>query len=279
MKTNLHIHTTVSDGRNTVEEVVNIMHSAGIEMMSITDHDRLDANSKAKEIATRYGIRYLNGIEISVSANGLIESDTKDLSLHLLGYGFDLDSLESINRKMDIHKVDVALRLYHQLIRDGYVISYDPQSGILNRTLIARLLIQAKYASSLDEAFQSILDLNYSKYRIPKLDPNRAISMVHEAGGIVVWAHPHEIISGVTKMRIDHDQVESIVKQLKGFGLDGLEARYAKYDMDTISLLEDLASKYALCVTTGSDFHGKSDDEYSLLRSPVLEMGIQCNQL
>ena len=60
---NLHLHTNVSDGRLTPEEVVNRANEIGLDLISITDHDNADAyNLLPKEIAP---LRIIPGIEIS----------------------------------------------------------------------------------------------------------------------------------------------------------------------------------------------------------------------
>jgi 3',5'-nucleoside bisphosphate phosphatase len=223
----MHLHTTISDGLLRVEEVVALMASNGFQQISITDHDRLEGNRIAIEVAKRFGICYTTGIEMSTDVNEFIDFDSSDYSIHLLGYGFQLTSLEDEVHKMDLNKINVARKLYERMVMDGYHLPEIPIGAVVTRTKIANYLVQAKYSSSIDEAFESILNLKYGGYRVPKLDSPAVIRMIHEAGGIVIWAHPREIIRGNSKMQINMDQIHSILKILVAYGIDGIEARYA----------------------------------------------------
>jgi len=67
MTTDLHIHSTASDGKFTVEEIVKEAKIRRISFLAISDHDSIRAQTKAKEVANKAGIRYITGVELNVT--------------------------------------------------------------------------------------------------------------------------------------------------------------------------------------------------------------------
>lgn len=270
MKANLHLHTTFSDGKCSVDEVVRRMAENGFEVISITDHDCLDGNIAAAKTASQYGMKYINGIETSASYRDILQNGNSNLSIHILGYGFDEKILASLFEERSQKKEAMAEELLRQLRIDGFDLSLDGSDIPLTRTAIAESLVRSGYATSIDIAFKTILDHQYSKYRVEKLSYIDIIRDIHNSHGIAIWAHPFEILDGNVKKTISPNQVGSVLSRLVLMGIDGIEARYAKYDDTQIQLLENMASELNLITTCGSDYHGKNEIEDRQLNSLLL---------
>lgn len=211
------------------------------------------------------GIQIINGIEISSQNDGEIDLLGLKGSLHILAYSFDYDKLNNTYADIKIRKDELAVKLVKKLISDGYNIHECMELEKLNTTLIGKRLVQKGYAKSLDEAFDNILDLKYSEYRIKSFTITNVIKLIHKCGGLAVLAHPYEVLQGVYKVNLEPEQVEKIVNKLVSFGIDGIEVYYARYTNEQVRFLEKLAEKHGLFKTVGSDFHGKFEDEYQLL--------------
>ena len=82
----LHIHTNFSDSTSSPEEVIEQAHKAGINCLSITDHDTLEGINPTLEAAAKYNIEIIPGVELSSEIQG------KDV--HILGYLFDHENEE-----------------------------------------------------------------------------------------------------------------------------------------------------------------------------------------
>ena len=74
----LHIHTTISDGALTPEEVVEYAHKVGLAAIGITDHDVTDGIEIAQNTASKYELEIVPGVELS--------SDYGKKEVHILGY-------------------------------------------------------------------------------------------------------------------------------------------------------------------------------------------------
>ena len=83
----LHMHTTASDGRNTIEEMIDACRAMGYEYMAITEHSRgqvqangLDAARLARHVkairaaAKKYDdIKVLAGVEVDIHKDGRLD--------------------------------------------------------------------------------------------------------------------------------------------------------------------------------------------------------------
>ena len=79
----LHSHSTVSDGTLAPEALAARARAKGVALWSLTDHDSLAGQARAREAAIAQGIGYLSGIELSAGFIGR--------SVHVVGLGFDAD--------------------------------------------------------------------------------------------------------------------------------------------------------------------------------------------
>lgn len=240
----LHIHTYYSDGVYSPAEVVRMAKEAGFSAIAITDHDTVDGINESIEEGKKLGIEVVAGVELSSEENGR--------DFHILGYLFDHErgALREILEKFKKERAERAKKIVRKLGELGVRIDMDEvlevaRNGVIGRPHIAQVLLKRGYVSSIKEAFDRYIGYESPAY-VPKykLKPAEAIKIILDSRGIPVIAHPG--ISGTP---------EDVIR-FKEEGLLGVEVWHPEHDESTIKLYMELAKKYNLLMTGGSDFHG-----------------------
>jgi len=255
---NLHIHTTYSDGGNTPAEIVAMLKDAGVRTFSITDHDTVEGNIEAAAHAKKHGLTHTNGVELSCCfADGEIGLD-ETWVIHILGYGFYLDSMENKLAELESKKHIMLRELFNLLAANGYNLELEniAQEGkIEERTYIAKELVRKGYAADNNEAFTEILNTDcyrpFAKYKPTIKD---GIKIIHDSGGFAFWAHPFNVTRG-GKRELSEGQVEILLQNMLEYGIDGMEVFYQQYTPGQIGWLSNEAEKYRLDKTVGTDYH------------------------
>jgi predicted metal-dependent phosphoesterase TrpH len=242
----LHTHTTASDGRCTPSELVARAVAAGVTVLSVTDHDTLDACETAAEACAAAGVTFVPGIEITAVCD--------ELDVHVLGYFLDpsASALRIFLAEQRQRRIDRIGRIIVQLGALGIRLDADAilrpvldQPGkAIGRPAVARALVNAGYVKSTNEAFASWLSRGRPGFVAREgAAPEIVIAQIHDAGGIASLAHP-----GL--MRRD--------EWIAGFvsaGLDSLEAYHTNHDEDATARYRSLARQHGLAVSGGSDYH------------------------
>jgi len=240
----LHTHTSASDGALSPKALVVEACSRDLDVVAITDHDTTEGVAQALEAADACSLTVVPGVEISTHHPAG--------ELHVLGYGIDTadERLEALLARSRGSRIERAKRMVARLAEMGMPISWRTVHGLagdgtIGRPHIAEALRQAGHVGSIQEAFERYLGNGKPAY-IPreKIGPCDAIAAIHGAGGVAVLAHP------IARL--------SVVAELAGCGLDGLEAYYTGYSAEATSAILEAAQKYGLISTGGSDFHGES---------------------
>jgi predicted metal-dependent phosphoesterase TrpH len=248
----LHTHTLRSDGVLTPVELVRAAAEAGITTLAITDHDTLAGiRDLVLGRAMPAPIELITGVEINALARGI---PLQDGELHILGFGMDLDdaafeaklSAQRAARRVRFERTVAKLREIGLAI-DDQVAGLDPDDDdALGRPTIARALIAAGFATSVEDAFRRLIGWGGPAY-VPRegLGPREAIEAIRAAGGLPVLAHFSEAPSQMPLLR-----------ELIGFGLGGLEVYYRTFQPETVTMVGAVASTLGLVATGGSDYHG-----------------------
>jgi 3',5'-nucleoside bisphosphate phosphatase len=248
----LHTHTLRSDGVLTPVELVLAAAEAGITTLAITDHDTLAAHRDlVLGRAMPAPIELITGVEINAISRGI---PLQDGELHILGFGMDFDD-EAFEAKLAAQRAARRLRFERTVTRlreiempiDEQVATLDPDDDdALGRPTIARALIAAGFATSVEDAFHRLIGWGGPAY-VPRegLGPVEAIEAIRAAGGVPVLAHFSEAPSQMPLLR-----------ELAGIGLAGLEVYYRTFDAETVTMVGAVASALGLLATGGTDYHG-----------------------
>lgn len=247
MPSDLHMHTSFSDGKLTPEELVAAAKSAGLKYISITDHDTVDGiiHLYENDLFPSRGLRIIPGIEFS--------AHHPEREIHILGYYVDIfhrDMLDKLNDVTEARWTRFAemvekLRERGYAIREMDVLKIAGSSKSISRSHIARALVKAGCFPTIREAFDKMLEKGRPAY-VPhyRLEVEEIIELIHRAGGIAVLAHP--------KLIKDDQLVEELLKK----GIEGIEVFYPKHDEEDVKRYMAMAEEHHLLVTGGSDFHG-----------------------
>jgi len=248
----LHLHSTASDGSYPAETIVAMAERNGVRVLALTDHDSLDGIPAAEERAQRSGIRVVPGVELSVSEAGI--------DVHLLAYGFDpLDKglVAAIARYRDSRR-ERARKMLARLKGLGIRIQLEEveeiaHGGALGRPHVAEALMQGGHIETFQEAFQRYLGHHAPAY-VPKqtVTLEEAVSVVREAGGVTVLAHPGTL-------NRDH-----LIAAWAGRGLDGIEVWHSKHAPADVTRFKGIAKQHNLLMTGGSDYHGERTPDVTI---------------
>jgi len=254
MISDLHTHSTFSDGALRPVDLVAALSRAGIECISLTDHDTVAGLAQTRKACETAGIRFVPGVEISAQINGE--------EVHLLGYGFNPQS-ESLLKFLNIQgerRLTRITEFQRRLVEAGVPISavdFDGESrSTVGRPHLANAIIAAGAARSIREAFDTYLMPGTATF-VPRILPSasESIEKIHASAGIVSLAHPGDYISNQT------------VLGLIGIGLDAIEVKHPAHDQRLSDYYTDLAVRHNLFCTGGSDYHGwRSGEEENIGR-------------
>lgn len=246
----LHTHTNCSDGTDTPAQLVNKALAEGLSVLAITDHDTT-SGWQAAQLALRAELSLVLGAEIScLTTNGV--------SVHMLGLLFDGENLQMQNMLENTRdgRIPRAHKMIELLNAGGIDITMEdvesvkPAGATLGRPHIADALVKNGVVSSRDEAFTDLLHNNspfYVAHMAPT--PEDAVSIIRNAGGVAVIAHPFASHRG--EVLSAHDFLA-----LKNAGLNGIEVNHRDHSNEERNALADIARELDLVITGASDYHG-----------------------
>ena len=256
----MHTHSINSDGTLKPEEIVELANELQLEAISITDHEYLT------EINNSCGLKVINGVEVSANWYDL-EAGNKYAGVHLLVYF--INKLDPLNTKLEEVRKQKIKRNY-KVLENLRNIDIDIDNAELDlfetkvpgRPHIAKLMVEKNYVGSISEAFVKYLgngkieDLNSHQ-----LDIREVINLAKQSKSLVFLAHPHTLMSNNDSSKRNNwvdSQFKDYLKDLKSFGIDGVEVYYPGYNASTRNSLLSLLSDINLMASGGSDFHGEN---------------------
>lgn len=253
----MHTHTTFSDGTYTPSDLIDLAHKTGLKAIAITDHDTIDGIPFARQKAKDLNIELIEGIEFSCGYNSI--------EIHILGYFLDITNkpflslLDNLKKTRDKRNKELIKKL--QSI--GIKIYLDDVfclcgGNLITKAHFAKALVQKGYVKTTQDAFNIYLGKNKPAYISRDLiDYKDAIKYIKNAGGKAVLAHPYIY-------KLSEKELESLIKNLKQNNIDGIECYYPSNTINQTNRLLNLAKKYNLKITAGSDFHGDNRKEVTL---------------
>lgn len=271
MLIDLHIHSkTCSDGNLSVEEIIKEAKARNIKLMSITDHDAIGCQNQAKTLAQKNGIHYVYGVELNITFSHSKFSNGKPVSLDLLGYQFDVNNkaltskLQQIAEYREERAAKILEKLNTEFEKEGLknltkndlTEIQNSADGVLGRPHIADYLVGKNIVRNRQEAFDKYL----VKCNVPKypLYLEEASSLLRNAGGIAVLAHPNDP-HGTSLMKLTKSLQEQtgIIEDSMLSYIDGIECWHSRNTAETMNHYVNFAKKHGLIMTGGSDCHQK----------------------
>lgn len=259
MKTiDLHVHSCISDGTLTPEELVKLAQETGLFAFALTDHDTTDGIDRAVTAAEDIHMEIIPGIEFST------KWQKKDV--HILGYFMDyhapsfqaklqefMDARDSRNEKMC-----ARIREYTGFPISMEALQKEYPDSVITRAHMATWMMEQGYVKTRNIAFEKYIG-DHAPCFIPKAQtaPADAIQLILAHHGIPVLAHP--LLYSLSKK-----QLNLLLSELKEAGLMGIEAIYVMNKGSDEAFVRSLAKKYDLLITGGSDFHGANKPDISL---------------
>ena len=254
-KVDFHMHSTVSDGTDSPEEILSNVKNSEISIFSLTDHDATKGCEIIRSVLDNSDLPviFINGVEFSC----------KDEmgKYHILGYGYDAESrsIRNVIEKGHTYRMN-KVRARLDFIEKEYGFSF-PKGEIETllamdnpgKPHIAKLMIKHGYAQTIEQAINNYIDNIH--FKTAYIRPEEAICGIRSAGGIPVLAHPFFGDGG--QLIFGEDMHKRLVRLIE-FGIQGVEAFYSGFSPKQINEMLSMAEMYNLYVTAGSDYHGKN---------------------
>jgi predicted metal-dependent phosphoesterase TrpH len=260
----LQSHSTCSDGALAPRAVVAAAAGAGVELLALTDHDTVDGVDEALEASAARGLRLVPAIELSA-----LDGEREDL--HVLGYLIDHTS-PALRSRLVAYQEDRAARAQRMadaLRAVGLALEL-PQRASIGRPHIAQAAFDHR-ANRMRLEREGIV--NSSQLLVAYLVPGapayrrrtrpsveEAIDVIHEAGGVAVWAHPFWDLASP-------DDVLATIDRFADLGLDGVEAFYPTHDAEKARLIAERCARRGLLTTGSADFHGPDHPDFNRFRA------------
>ena len=243
----LHSHSTCSDGQRTPREVVEEAASAGVRVLSLTDHDTVEGVAEAAAAGRELGVVTVPGTELSAHVN--------ERELHLLAYFIDYQDrrLGSYVELLHQRRRDRGEAIVDRLNQLGVSVTLDEvlvraAGGPLGRPHIAAAMVASGAVPTKEEAFHRFIgDRRPADVPKPRSPAVEVIGLVHELGGVIVLAHPGLAVS------------ETVIAELVDAGLDGVEVYHPSHKPSQIEPSQDISRRYGLLMSGGSDSHGEPE--------------------
>lgn len=245
----LHTHSTYSDGTCTPEEIINKAIKLELSAIALCDHNTVDGIPSFLSAAKDKPIETVSGTEFSVDLDGK--------ELHILALFIPTNYLSQVSDLMfesNKRKEQSNIELIESLRKNGYDLNYEEiksstPMGKVNRAHIGAALTQKGYTKSVNDAFATLLSTNAGLYKAPKRTSVwKIIDFIRSIDAIPVLAHPF--------LNLSANELENFLPLAKDCGLVGMECKYCLYDTNTEKLAVDMADRFGLKYSGGSDFHG-----------------------
>lgn len=257
--TDLHTHSTASDGTFLPEQIAELAKNAGLASVALTDHDTVDGIDSFMEAGKRLNIETIPGIEMAAAY--------KNTELHIVGLFIDHKNSELVKNMEYIvsERNERNMKMIKALKRNGMNISIDElkenaNGRIITRAHYANVLVQKGYVKSKDEAFSKYISSGKPAYvKRETLTPQECIETIIKAGGIPVLAH-------ATLYGYGYLEIHNLVGELKEYGLMAIETQYSTYTERQSDEIRKICEFYGLMQSGGSDFHG--------LNKPDIKIGL-----
>lgn len=253
----MHVHSSASDGTFSPSALLAEAKKAGLSAMALTDHDTMDGMEEALAAAKKLGIELVPGVEISTEYNGR--------EIHVLGYYVspEYPKLKAMLEEFRDFRATRNVRMVERLREEGFSITMEALAemfpdSVLTRAHMAGYLCETGQIADKRTAFAKYLGENCCCYiDRPKISPVEAVTLIREAGGLAVLAHP-------VLCHLPEEELRQMILVMKEAGMCGIEAVYSENSEADEVHMRKLAEEFGLIISGGSDFHGKNKPDIQL---------------
>jgi hypothetical protein len=264
LNADLHSHPNVSDGTLSPEALAQRAKAGGVDLWSLTDHDEIAGQRRARDAALALGMDYLTGTEVSVSFAGE--------TVHIIGLGFDADdvALASGLARVRSGRRARAQAMADSLARAGIAgafegaLRYVGNPDLISRTHFARFLVDSGICGDTYEVFRRYLTEGkpgYVPHEWARLGD--AVRWITGAGGLAVIAHP-------ARYRFNPTVEYALFTEFIGHGGRGVEVVTGSHSAPEQIQYADMAREFDLLASRGSDFHAPGESRTDLGDLPDL---------
>ncbi len=264
MNADLHCHSTVSDGLLAPREVARRAHAGGVTLWALTDHDEVAGQEPARSEALALGMRYVNGVEISVT--------WASRTVHVVGLGIDPSSpslvagLYATRNGRAARAKAMSDALAELGIAGAYegALAYVSNPDLISRTHFARFLVEKGFAASTADVFDRYLGEGkpgFVPHRWAALES--AVAWIREAGGVAVIAHPG-------RYKYSPLEFDTLFGQFLDLGGKAIEVVTGSHTPDQYREYAEVARRFGFEASRGSDFHGPGEGRTELGKLPPL---------
>jgi predicted metal-dependent phosphoesterase TrpH len=268
LNADLHCHSVVSDGTLTPEALAERAASHGVELWALTDHDEIGGQARAAAAAKAVGMRYVTGVEISVTFLGK--------TVHIVGLGMDTDNaglcegLERTRGGRRLRAQDMADGLAKVGIKGAFegALQYVGNPDLISRTHFARHLVETGVCKDTNEVFRKYLTEGkpgFVEHRWASLKD--AVGWITGAGGMAVVAHP-------ARYKFTPNEEFALFTEFKGHGGRGVEVVTGSHSAAEYVTYAATAQEFGLAASRGSDFHSPLESHTELGTLPYLPGGL-----
>jgi predicted metal-dependent phosphoesterase TrpH len=268
LNADLHCHSVFSDGTLTPEELAARAKTNGVELWALTDHDEVGGQARALAAARAQGMRYLSGVEISVTFIGQ--------TVHIVGLGFDADNAQLVQGLRDTRggRRQRAMEMSDGLAKIGITGAFEgalPYVGnpeLISRTHFARCLVETGVCKDTNEVFRKYLTEGkpgYVAHRCATLKD--AVGWITGAGGMAVVAHP-------ARYKFTPNEEFALFTEFKGHGGQGVEVVTGSHSAAEYVSYAHTAREFGLAASRGSDFHSPAESHTELGTLPLLNRAL-----
>ena len=264
MNVDLHSHSTASDGLLKPQDLVARAAANGVEILALTDHDGVSGLSEARAKAESEGVRFVDGVEISVTWGGS--------TVHIVGLQIDpqdpvlRSGLESIRegRVRRAEKIGEALAAAGVPDSLAGAKTYAENPNLISRSHFARHLAKTGWARDVKSVFQHYLvkgKPGFVQQRWASLGD--AVSWIRASGGIAVVAHPG-------RYNFPRPELHAFLAQFRDCGGAGIEVVTGSHSPEQYVEYARIAREFGFSASRGSDYHGKGESKADLGALPQL---------
>lgn len=264
LNVDLHCHSVVSDGTLTPEALAQRASANGVELWALTDHDEVGGQARAAVAAKALGMKYLTGVEISVTFLGQ--------TVHILGFGFDADNTQLVQGLQQTRggRGERAKEMSDGLAKVGIKGAYEGalkfvgNPELISRTHFARYLVESGVCKETNEVFRKYLTEGkpgFVEHRWATLKD--AVKWIVQAGGMAVIAHP-------ARYKFTPVEEFALFTEFKGFGGQGVEVVTGSHTPAEYVTYAETAKEFGLAASRGSDFHSPDESHTELGTLPYL---------